>query len=57
MSHKNKTSKMQNQGTPAQLNLDICPDCENHVKDTQKSLMCEKCMQWWHPKCAGIKPN
>ena len=35
-------------------NKDVCPECNNHVKDDDKALECEDCIQWWHIQCIGI---
>ena len=36
---------------------DICPECQNPVKDDQQGILCEKCEQWWHADCVSISTN
>lgn len=38
-------------------NKDICPDCQNHVKKSQRGLICEAkgCDQWYHAQCVNIE--
>ena len=38
-------------------NLDVCPECQNHVSDDDKGICCEKCLQWWHSTCAKINSS
>ena len=35
-------------------NLDICPVCENNVKDDDNGIECNVCSQWWHAPCCNI---
>jgi hypothetical protein len=52
-----KTQQNSNNIQTSGDNKDICPECSNHVSDTQKGLLCEakRCNQWFHAQCAGIK--
>ena len=38
-------------------NNDICPDCENTVKDNDKGIICDCCDHWWHSSCGKISPK
>ena len=34
--------------------LDICPVCQNSVREEDKGLNCDECQQWWHSSCCNI---
>lgn len=37
--------------------IDICPVCENHVKQNEMGLQCEQCKQWYHAKCDNFSED
>ncbi len=56
---KNTKGNVSPQSSPGraavlQDNIDLCPDCQNHVKDEDKGINCDQCKQWWHARCAKV---
>ena len=48
----NNSRKVRNIKTVMSLNKDICPKCENQVKE--EGLGCEECGYWFHISCLEI---